>query len=249
MPSSNKAKGRVVTDGGAVGRDLVQIFTADAPKAPVAFQFEDVRKKPAHPAGRTTAPAPERPIDPELERKKLEEAERRGYEKGLHEAQRAQVDFEGSVGRRFEGAVNALERALANAETAATKDAVRLAVMIAEKIVRRTLADDPEALAAAVADSAMHTEGTAPLKVVCDTQGAAKLRPQLDDLTRTLHLPKIEVEEDGRLATGDLMLYRGPTTLDARVQTRVQRIEQALWRELGLGFAERSADEARPEGL
>ena len=91
--------------------------------------------------------------------------------------------------------------ALANAETAATKDAVRLAVMIAEKIVRRTLADDPDALANAVADSALHTEGTAPLKVVCDTQGAAKLRPQLDDLTRTLHLPKIEVEEDGRLAT------------------------------------------------
>lgn len=249
MPSS-KGAGHHVTDGGAVGKDLVQIITSDSPKAPVAFQFEDVRKKAGHgPGGRTPAPPPERAIDPEVERKKLEEADRRGYERGVAEAHKQQVDFEGSVARRFEGALNALERALAHAENEATKDAVRLAVMIAEKIVRRTLAEDPEALAAAVSESANHTEGSTPLRVVCDAQGAAKLRPQLDDLTRTLHLPRIEVEEDTRLATGDLMLYRGPTTLDARVQTRVQRIEQALWRELGLGFSERSDDGPRPEGV
>jgi flagellar biosynthesis/type III secretory pathway protein FliH len=233
MPSS-KDRGTYVLDTGAVGKNLVQVVEASAPKGPAKFAFQDVRQKSAPVAAKAEAPR----MDPEVERQKLLDAELRGAERGMAEAKRDQEVFEMSLAARVQGALAALERALEHTEAAATKDAVRLALMIAEKIVRRTMAVDPEAVAAAVAATIEHTDGSAGVRVVCDNKTASTLRAQLDDLTRTLRITKIEVEEDARMHTGDLMLHRGSTVLDARVETRVQRIEQALCRELGFDLNE-----------
>lgn len=216
-------------------RAVVRSDRADAGSSQSVL-FEEVGSSPA-PAAAAPPPAPV--IDDRQHKERLARAEKEALARGRAEGQREAMAENTKLSQRMEGAFEYLHQALAAAETAMTKDAVRLALMIAEKVVRRSLGQDLEALASSVAGAAESLENSAePLRVLCDPATALRLRTQFADLAATLKVSAVEIQEDPKLAAGDFMLYRGSSTLDARLSARLERIERALVRELKLEVRE-----------
>ncbi len=226
--------------GGAIGRDVVTLVRRTQPSdiAPATFR-ESRRGRPVLGARGGDANAePLAPPPPPTPKVDVEAERNAAYERGFAEGQMAAASGAEQMFERFEGTIAHLERSLANAEAKMSREAVRLALQVAEKIVRVSLSEDREALTAAVTYAAQHTSGDDPLRISCDASTARGLKIQIDELVSSLGVPQIEVLEDPSLQPGDLMLSRGPAIVDARVDTLFNRVEQSLLRELGMAADE-----------
>lgn len=168
----------------------------------------------------------------ELERR-VAEAERRGQEVGLQEAVALHDEERAKLAERLEGAVEAFHQALERAEEVATRDALRLGLMVAERLTRFTLANKPEALAASLVASVGRMEGDGEVRVVTSPDLAEILSSRTAEIMEELRVSGFQVEVDETLQPGDLMVYRGSVSLDARVATRIRKLERALLEELG----------------
>lgn len=220
--------------GGAIGRDVVTLVRRTDANLVAPATFRESRRprsvlaaRQAEDEARAAPPAaPPRPsVDLDAERNAA-------YERGFAEGQMAAASGAEQMFERFEASIAHLERALDNAKKSADRDAVRLALLVAEKIVRRSLTEDPDALVAAVGYAAQDTSGDEPLRISCDASTARGLKLQIDELVSSLGVTGIEVAEDPALEPGDLMLSRGAALVDARIDTLVHRIEQSLLRNL-----------------
>ncbi|MEQ9497232.1 MAG: FliH/SctL family protein [Deltaproteobacteria bacterium] len=230
--------------GGAVGRDMVTLVRVAEPVTIEVATFRESRR--GRPVGAprsreaveapTPPPAPKNDVD-------VERARSQAYEEGFAAGQATAASAAEQMFERFEGAIEHLQRALATTEKSAQEDCVRLALRIGETLTRQALTSNPDAIVAAVSHAVEHIGTDAPLKIACDAATAIGLKMQLDELVSSLGVPGIEVTEDASLAPGDLMLTSGVVALDARVDTGIGRIEQALRRELGM-----PADEAAAAG-
>lgn len=171
-------------------------------------------------------------FDRELERK-VQEAERRGQELGLQEAVQIHQEERAKLVERMEGAVQAFHSALDRAELSSTRDALRLGLMVAERIARVALLENPEAVATNLAQAVERMEGDAEVKVVASPELAEDLQKRADGVLKELGVEGFTVQADESLQPGDMMIYRGSSALDARVSTRLRRIEESLLSELG----------------
>lgn len=172
-------------------------------------------------------------FDNELARR-VADAEARGRELGLHEAGEAHREELARLVERMEGAIQALHFAVDKAEEGATRDALRLGLMVAERLARISLCSNPAALSANLASAAEELEGDADLKVLAGPDLAAELLERTQSVCADLGVAALEVEADENLQPGDLIIYRGSAALDARVATRLRRLESQLLEELGL---------------
>ena len=162
--------------------------------------------------------------------RRLAEVEQDAFQRGVIAA-RQEIE---RLSQRLEGAVDYLRKALQQAESAQIRDSVRLGLMIAEKVIGAAVHDSPDFLAALVTTAIEAAEGAEPLTIVSSPATAARLRALWADQDVASRLGPVNIAEDLHLKDSDLMLYRGSSTLDARLNTRLERIARALIRELGL---------------
>jgi flagellar assembly protein FliH len=172
----------------------------------------------------------------ELERR-VAEAERRGQDLGLQEATALHAEERKKLVERMEGAVSAFNQALDRAEDASARDAVRLGLLVAERLTRTQLTRDPEAVVSTLESALESLEGEEAVQVTASPELAESLRARTSDIMEELEVSGFEVEADETLQPGDLIIHRGASTLDARVARRIQKIEARLLRELGLDGA------------
>jgi flagellar biosynthesis/type III secretory pathway protein FliH len=207
--------------------------------------FEEAPRAPAPPR-RAPEPGPAAPEAPAVDLARLEAeharalaaAEERGRQRGRTEAlAEARAEREREVARlrgELEGALGALTAGLDKVESEASRDAVLLGLTVAEKLARRALEVDPEALQAMLLGAAERLEEGPRLRLSVAPGAAGAVRAQLDAIAAGLGAADVELTEDPRLAPGDAILHRGSSTLDARIGARLARIHDALVRELGL---------------
>lgn len=165
---------------------------------------------------------------------KVTEAERRGQELGVQEAAQIHKEERAKLSARIDGAVEAFHMALDRAEASSTRDALRLGLMVGERIARITLSEKPDALVSNLVDGLSKMEGDGEVKVVAAPELAEKLTQRTEEVLGELDIANITFESDEALQPGDLMIYRGSAALDARVATRLRMIERSLLNELGL---------------
>lgn len=168
----------------------------------------------------------------ELERRTAD-AERRGREVGMQEAAAVHAEERDKLVERMEGAMQALHRTLDRAEEHAARDALRLGLMVAERIARKTLVSDADALSKNLVSAAGQLGGANDLKVVAPPDVAALLDANTKDILQELGSESFEVEADPTLQPGDFMVFRGSTSMDGRVASRLRKMERALFQELG----------------
>jgi len=119
-------------------------------------------------------------------------------------------------------------------ERQSDNDALQLAIQIAEKVIRRKITADRESLVSMVMNVLSQAEGGAPVHIRCDPTTAEQIKRSLTHSMRSMGIEDWTIQEDAELKSGDIVISQGPMTLDARIETRLQRIERALLRELKL---------------
>ena len=236
MPSSDRrsnvyrpaARPKTVFDRESIVRQSFRTF--EFPETGVPAIEDDIE------ALREAAAEARAGFERELE-KRVAEAERRGQELALQEAVRIDEAERAKLAERLEGAVEAFHLALDRAEEAATRDALRLGLIVAEQLCRFTLTHNAEALAATLVNAVGKMESEGDVKVVAAPELATMLSERTSEVMGELKIPAFDVESDDTLQPGDIMIYRGNSSIDARVATRIRKLERSLLEELGLEAA------------
>jgi flagellar biosynthesis/type III secretory pathway protein FliH len=164
----------------------------------------------------------------------VEQARREGQAEGQAEAQR-RFDAElADLRAQVKGTVDAFRRGLDRAELTADREALELAVMLAEHVLRQKLSVDFESLASALASGVEEVDGSEPLTILCATERLQPLMEQVSVLQARLGLAGLQLEPDGALSEGDFLLQRGDATVDMRLSRRLEHLEHLLKEAMGL---------------
>jgi flagellar assembly protein FliH len=163
-----------------------------------------------------------------------EEAREAGYAEGLNQAdeeieQRARARAERQILPSLEKAVKQLAEGRAAFLRAWETSAIRLAIALAERLVRRTIAADAGVTPELVSEALELAAGSAEITLRMNPDDLRTLGSTVDDLLKNLgQAAPIRTVADERLAQGDCIVQTRDGTIDARLTARLERIEQEL---------------------
>lgn len=229
--------------------------------AAVAWTGQDLRAEAADSAERTVADAERRANDlialarREADRLRAEARERgfaEGREEGLADGiargeriglERAITDH-AELADRWKGALAAFERERGLLLAAGRDGVLRLALAIAERIARRSLATDESAVAVEI-DAALETLGACELATVEVPLGEkTRLERALPPLAAALAATGgLTIAEREDLAPGGVIVRTADGRVDASLETRIARVAEAI---LANAVESRPADGSPP---
>ena len=159
----------------------------------------------------------------------FEEGRRAGYEAGLQEA-RAQA----------EGAVAALAELLAEVRSGAERraeslerEAVELALALAEKIVAGTVQAQPERVLEVVRGALRRIVERDVVTVVVNPDDLDLVRDSIDAVAASLGgIERIDVQGDRRVGRGGALLRTQVGEIDARLKQQLERAHEVVSQEL-----------------
>ena len=165
----------------------------------------------------------------------FEDGHAKGYAEGLQKGRaealaEARKELE-SVRAAWASSLQSFEAQREALLEGARRDALRLAVLFAEKITKRAVAIAPEAAAEEQLRSAMTLVVSASrLTVRCHPKDAASLRSILPGLASALDgSPHAEIVEDDAVGRGSCVVaLPGGAEIDATVQTQLDRLANAV---------------------
>ncbi len=246
-----------IFDGGAVGRDAVSVFrgNADGNGQLHVFAFEDAVTGAASPsvstptssaASKTPAsseaspsPAPvPLPTTSGIDPAEADRREQLAFERGQQEGQKAADERLERLAEQLEGAMLFLHETATKLDERASRQALELGLMVAERLFRKSVEVDPDQLIAAAQELIDAADDQGPLRIVVDPITAKHWRNHSDALSEMLPERPFEVESKADLSVGDLIVHSGDQTLDERVHNRLQQYTHALEQELGLSSAD-----------
>lgn len=161
----------------------------------------------------------------ELAEEARSEGRRQGWEEGLARAREESDNITAE-------AEAVLERARADAEQLqirCQKDMIGLAVLIAEKIVRTRVENDPVSLLPMINGALERVRGAekAVIKVAPEVTDKVKAERGLT-LASDLGIAELEVQPDPSLAPGDVVIQTELGSVDARLNRQIERISRSL---------------------
>lgn len=222
------------------------IRAEDAPVTPVAFQFEDIQalakeflRKQAAQAQRTIEAARKQAAD--IENAAHQEGQEKGYKEGYakgeqegHAAgeQAAREAFEGqthSVAQALGTLLEALDGERLGLRNSAEVDLLGLALAIAERVVRRTIAIDPEVIRANVEAAIRLTIARRDLTMHVAPEDCAAVEAFLPELrSRFNTLERVELVADPDVERGGVRLVHNEGEIDLRIAEQFRALERAL---------------------
>jgi flagellar assembly protein FliH len=108
-------------------------------------------------------------------------------------------------------------------------DAVRLAVAIAEKLLHRTLAADPSAADAIIAETLRVAAGTPVVKVRMSPLDVERLGANVERLNATVgRLGEAQIVADANISPGGCLIETQHGHIDGRLDTMLERIASEL---------------------
>jgi flagellar assembly protein FliH len=201
---------------------------------PVSFNFSDMRGQANDYLGTVRAEAAkivqEAHQQAEQIRRQAEVAGRKAAEAA------AQRVLEEKVSQRMQAILPALERVarevndmkgelLANWE----RSAVKVATAIAERIIRRQIAREPQITLDLIAESLRLAAGAAEIKLHVSPADRENLGPQIDALVSTIgRLAPSAVVTDTSLQSGDCRVMTKFGEIDQQIKSQLRRIELEL---------------------
>ena len=173
----------------------------------------------------------------EQARSEAEACKVRAIEEGRQEALRqARQEALGELDQRMKTALPALESAAdqllrqrSDWEARWEKNAVQLAVRMAEKIIGRALADDPQIPLQWIRESLGLIARQEQVTIELSPSDVGALEEQIEVLLQSLgRLAATQVQANPQLNPGDCRLLTVHGEIDHRVQTQLQRLESEL---------------------
>lgn len=182
------------------------------------------------------------PSSPEIAadlQQQLDQARQQGIQEGLRQA-------EAAAGQRVQACINEMGERLAQSIAAiaalrprlrheAETQVVELALQVARKILHRTMAVDPDALAGLVSSALSRIDARELLEIRVGAAHHAAVRSALD----RAGLPcQVQVVADASLELGAVLIETGRGRLDASVSTQLSEIERGFADYLSSGGAQ-----------
>ena len=240
-----------VFDGGAVGHNTVNVFTAEKPpdSSFYVYDFEDAAGGPKPPPRQTVQPEPAAPKEqtpPPIEIIKAEappgipadevaRREQEAFERGRQEGLQASDARISQLTEQLEGAMQFFHDTLNKTEERTSRQTLELAVIVAEQLFRKAIEVDADKLVATVSELIQEADNNSSIRVVVDPATAKQWRSHDETLRTLLGERPFEVESKDDLSLGDIIVHAGELTLDERIANRVQQYAQRLEQELGFG--------------
>lgn len=163
----------------------------------------------------------------------LDEAEQRGYERGLAEA-RTLVDSElASIRTHVESLEHAFGQAIQSAEAQGDQDAVYLALQLADRLVRGCVAHQESAVQSLVSQVLETLPRDAPATRIVAPEDTVHVIRELF-ANEGSEAPTVNIESSSELRPGDLRVFASGSEVDARLSLRLRRLQAALAESLGL---------------
>ncbi len=155
----------------------------------------------------------------------LEEGRKAGHAEALSRAgaqltqiQKSWVDAAGS----WDAQRDAMEREAADS-------LLRLALVFAEKVVRRTVAVDPQVVVRQLADALTYVLRPCEVKVAVHPEDRPALEQAMPQLLAGLtHLKHVHLVDDASIARGGCVVAYGQGRIDATVDTQLRRLVEMM---------------------
>ena len=243
---------KLIFDGGAIGRDSVNVVHGDRTDDPdfQIFSYQDARallgvpdtsgspvpssqRPSAQPPAAMPQPSPATAA-PTVNADEVARREQEAFERGRAEGQSAVDAHLARLTAQLEGAVEFFHTTLSQVDAQASKQSLELALMIAEQLFRKAVEADPDRLLAAVEELIGEADQAGEIRIVVDPVTEKQWRANGEALKELLSDRSFEVEAKPELSIGDLIVHCGSQTLDERLANRVRQYARALENELGL---------------
>ncbi|MGF1510209.1 MAG: FliH/SctL family protein [Myxococcota bacterium] len=161
-------------------------------------------------------------------------AKEQGHREGHADAERAYKAQIDDLRAHMTATLEAFRHGLTQAEARANRDALDLALLLAEHLTRSRLRTDFEAMVMALKTNASALEGSEPITIIASPESSAVLQDHIEELEKEFETGGIHIESDASFGSGDFMLRRGNTNLDLRLQQRLEQLKKVLLRASGL---------------
>lgn len=163
----------------------------------------------------------------------IAESRQAGYEDGRREGYAAgKSEAEAEVAALRSQAAELLRAAQAEREQqllAVRDEIARLAVSVAEKILRRRLNEDPELVVAMVSEAISRARNGETLRVRANPRDLPLIEAREDALVASVAgLKNLELIEDPGIAPGGCVVETGHGYIDARIDHQLELVEDAL---------------------
>ncbi|HUG91252.1 MAG TPA: FliH/SctL family protein [Planctomycetaceae bacterium] len=217
--------------------------------AGIAFNYEDLRRRCDEQLEQVRGQARElietaRRDAESLRRRALEDGRAAGLREGLAEAAREIETRAADVAQRLvEERLGTVLPALQSAAAALALErdrwlvewentAVRLGIAVAQKLLRHQLDAHPDAGRELLAQSLQLASGSAHVTVRLNPADLERLGDRAADVIRSLaSCGRASVSPDASLSRGSAVIDTGPGTIDARIETQLERIASELLQE------------------
>jgi flagellar biosynthesis/type III secretory pathway protein FliH len=112
---------------------------------------------------------------------------------------------------------------------AAREDVVALALAIAERVVHRTIACDPDVAVRQTAAALDLLAEARAVRVSVNAEDRARIDEALPELVRALSGDaRVQLVDDERVTPGGVIVHSGDGVIDARIAVQIERIAEAL---------------------
>jgi flagellar assembly protein FliH len=153
--------------------------------------------------------------------------EKQAFEQGYAEGERIGKQMGermvATAVQRYDRSVHELGALHQSLREAMEKEAVRLAVAVAKKIVQREVSTDPDLIAALVSVALKRVQGQTGVTVRVSSQDHSRLAKSLHTLNAS-----IAVTEDTSVERGDFVLDSLQTHVDGRISSQIETIARLL---------------------
>jgi flagellar assembly protein FliH len=221
---------------------IIKVGTAPAQRdlvGTVAFNYDDVTSKANAYLAEVKAEAAEILAKAQRDATQIR---KQAQDQGQHNAHEAaeknlQARIETQVKQQMHTALPAFEQLLQGLAAvrfewlgAWEKNAVQLAVAIAEKVIRRELAQQPNITVALVREALELATGSQAVKVYLSPQDHAALGSQIQSLANQIaQLAPAEILPSEAVAPGGCLVQTEYGEIDQRIESQLARIEEELF--------------------
>lgn len=166
-----------------------------------------------------------------------EQAERQGYEEGLR---RASVDadrkLQEEAEKRAEDGLKVIQEAVQKMHRAHEdwmrqyeESLTRVALAVAEKVVLRKLADEPQLIAQWASEAMQSTRSATQLTLAIHPETLAQLGQAFDELLADAHLPEqTSVITDESVSPNDVVVRQHGGDIQAGLSAQLERLQELL---------------------
>jgi len=152
------------------------------------------------------------------------EAHQQGFAEGMIAGRNALKDTAEPIVVALSQAVEQVRTMQEQAAEAVERDAVGLAVEIAEKVVAGALTVQPERILDVVRGALRTIVDRERIAIMVNPEDLALVREGMDELAGALGgIEHVEVQEERRVARGGVLVRTGVGEIDARVETKLER--------------------------